>query len=318
MGWRYYDPIIGRFMSRDPIGSHGYGYAYNNPLSFRDPSGLDPLGDFAGFLHRLFIPARAAAPRVVAANPFASEVAGTVRWWEHADDAQRWGFVAGILVGVLVGVAFGALCVATFGACVGILALAWVISAGVLAAAASGLAYAAVTRALGGRPTWEGYGHAAFWGGMASGVGFAAGVRVAGVLGLGKGTAAITGKATMGVGDGGDPIPTGANKLTSPAFESERNGIPARFDQGTWEHLVEPRAPGEIPRLQQLQEFYGTDRAGVEQLIDETISNGADLGLGNRAGYIEVQSELSGLRVVLDTNTLGSGYYTIVTAIPPG
>ncbi len=39
MGARYYDPSLGRFMSRDPIGS-GYAYAYDDPLSFVDPSGL--------------------------------------------------------------------------------------------------------------------------------------------------------------------------------------------------------------------------------------------------------------------------------------
>src|SRR5207247_16580 len=42
MGARYYDPTVGRFPSRDPIGP-GYEYGANNPLSFRDPSGLSPI-----------------------------------------------------------------------------------------------------------------------------------------------------------------------------------------------------------------------------------------------------------------------------------
>jgi len=41
---RYYDPIDGRFINRDPIwyggGINLYGYVANNPVSFVDPSGL--------------------------------------------------------------------------------------------------------------------------------------------------------------------------------------------------------------------------------------------------------------------------------------
>jgi len=39
MGARYHDASVGRFVSRDPIGS-GYAYAANNPLSFYDPTGM--------------------------------------------------------------------------------------------------------------------------------------------------------------------------------------------------------------------------------------------------------------------------------------
>lgn len=41
---RYYDPIIGRFISKDPLGLaagvNQYGYGNNNPMRFTDPSGL--------------------------------------------------------------------------------------------------------------------------------------------------------------------------------------------------------------------------------------------------------------------------------------
>ena len=45
---RFYDPKLGRFTSEDPIGFAGgdvnlYGYVSNNPVNFRDPSGLFPF-----------------------------------------------------------------------------------------------------------------------------------------------------------------------------------------------------------------------------------------------------------------------------------
>lgn len=43
---RYYDPLVGRFISEDPShlagGLNLYAYAANNPIAFRDPSGLSP------------------------------------------------------------------------------------------------------------------------------------------------------------------------------------------------------------------------------------------------------------------------------------
>ncbi len=41
MGARVDSPGTGRFLARDPLGLHDYSYAANNPVSFRDPSGLD-------------------------------------------------------------------------------------------------------------------------------------------------------------------------------------------------------------------------------------------------------------------------------------
>ncbi|HUU95179.1 MAG TPA: RHS repeat-associated core domain-containing protein [Phycisphaerae bacterium] len=44
VGHRWYDPSLGRFIQRDPIGIfgglNGYAYCANNPLSWVDPSGL--------------------------------------------------------------------------------------------------------------------------------------------------------------------------------------------------------------------------------------------------------------------------------------
>ena len=47
MGARYYDPVVGRFVSKDPVGFdeknlhsfNRYAYANNNPYKFRDPDG---------------------------------------------------------------------------------------------------------------------------------------------------------------------------------------------------------------------------------------------------------------------------------------
>lgn len=44
---RYYDPMEGRFISKDPIGFRGgdanlYGYVRNNPTNLTDPSGMVP------------------------------------------------------------------------------------------------------------------------------------------------------------------------------------------------------------------------------------------------------------------------------------
>jgi RHS repeat-associated protein len=45
LGHRYYDPTLGRFLSRDPIGdgSNWYAYCANDPLGLADPGGLTAL-----------------------------------------------------------------------------------------------------------------------------------------------------------------------------------------------------------------------------------------------------------------------------------
>ena len=51
-GARYYDPYIGRFTQRDPIGDgvNWYAYTRNNPLKFVDPNGAEPVKSHAGTL----------------------------------------------------------------------------------------------------------------------------------------------------------------------------------------------------------------------------------------------------------------------------
>jgi RHS repeat-associated protein len=47
---RYYDPIVGRFVSEDSVkfdgGINFYAYVGNNPINYRDPSGQSPLPDW--------------------------------------------------------------------------------------------------------------------------------------------------------------------------------------------------------------------------------------------------------------------------------
>jgi RHS repeat-associated protein len=49
VGARWYDPLTGRFLQRDPIGILGganvYEYGGGNPVALADPSGLWPRGD---------------------------------------------------------------------------------------------------------------------------------------------------------------------------------------------------------------------------------------------------------------------------------
>ena len=51
--YRYYDPLTGRWLSRDPIAEKGganlYGMCYNNPLAYVDRLGRDPTPVQGGF-----------------------------------------------------------------------------------------------------------------------------------------------------------------------------------------------------------------------------------------------------------------------------
>ena len=56
--FRAYDPNLGRWLSRDPIAEYGglnlYGYVGNNPVNWRDPSGLAPGDKWWGHDNRDF------------------------------------------------------------------------------------------------------------------------------------------------------------------------------------------------------------------------------------------------------------------------
>ena len=55
---RYYDPSLGRFISKDafsgslsdPMSQHDYQYAHANPVRFTDPTGYFTMGDIMGTL----------------------------------------------------------------------------------------------------------------------------------------------------------------------------------------------------------------------------------------------------------------------------
>lgn len=55
---RWYDPVLGRFISEDPArdGLNWYVYTYNNPLKYTDPTGLAPplIDPFSGYLRDTF------------------------------------------------------------------------------------------------------------------------------------------------------------------------------------------------------------------------------------------------------------------------
>ncbi|MCC5925601.1 MAG: RHS repeat-associated core domain-containing protein [Bacteroidetes bacterium] len=60
---RWYDPVIGRFLSVDPLAEHDmqrdkspYAYSWNNPIRYNDPTGLCPVcgGSFERYVGGLF------------------------------------------------------------------------------------------------------------------------------------------------------------------------------------------------------------------------------------------------------------------------
>ncbi len=108
---RFYDPETGRFLQRDPLphlaATSAYTYAANNPVSHRDPYGLDAFNEAVGF-GRFFYKR--------AGEPLLEDSIGRAAEWSIANgiDAltENTGFMSGIgsevgtRVGTGIGVAF--------------------------------------------------------------------------------------------------------------------------------------------------------------------------------------------------------------------
>jgi RHS repeat-associated protein len=180
-GARYYDPEIGRFVAEDPVRGHlvdpqtlnQYAFAVNRPLTFTDSTGRDVWEDIANWI--LF-------PVKFLFNPVVQFMVDTVDWWQSASNAERWGFVSGILmafaVGILMGFAVGAFCAVTFGGCSLLFFFLAGMAASYVGSLVSGATYAIVTIALGGTPSEQGLALSMAWGGIAGSAGFGVGYRI--------------------------------------------------------------------------------------------------------------------------------------------
>jgi RHS repeat-associated protein len=98
---RYYDPSIGRFTSKDPIGfSAGsinqYAYASNNPAVFTDPTGNDSQFYMVNDLSHFFVV-------VTDPNPSTNNPSGKIRIdFEPKYDGSSWSGLALVMTGVTV------------------------------------------------------------------------------------------------------------------------------------------------------------------------------------------------------------------------
>jgi RHS repeat-associated protein len=109
---RYYDPQVGRFISRDPIGVRGgmnlYAYVANRPVNLRDPSGLliDELLDYL-FSDSRAEEAKGVVDRADQAMDLAQSAAELADAVENRDDPAR-GLDALEAIGDIVDTCFGA------------------------------------------------------------------------------------------------------------------------------------------------------------------------------------------------------------------
>jgi RHS repeat-associated protein len=108
---RYYDPTLGRFVSADsvvpgagnPQALNRYGYVFNNPLKYVDPTGHCPWCIFS-----------AAAGAVVGLGIYATS-AGQNASWQGALASAGVGAAAGFLIGTGVGAAAGIVTLSSVG-----------------------------------------------------------------------------------------------------------------------------------------------------------------------------------------------------------
>jgi len=184
MGARYYDPVVGRFLGRDPVGDHGYVYALDDPLTFRDPLGLDAISDFFGWL-------RGRGSSAVQATQNAWN--GAVNWWNGLDPNVRGAIIIVAVAAAIIltgGLAAGPLAGTALGAILGSAAVGATIGA-----VSSAAIYTGVTVATGGQWSLEGMAQAsaigAFVGGVTGGAGKAIQLARIGALGARAGSAAV-------------------------------------------------------------------------------------------------------------------------------
>jgi RHS repeat-associated protein len=84
---RYYDPMVGRFISKDPIGFAGgdvnlYGYVQNNPVNWVDPSGL--AGCYVGYPgYPITIPGTNTKVPLTHAGVLSYDSEGHTRYYEY-------------------------------------------------------------------------------------------------------------------------------------------------------------------------------------------------------------------------------------------
>jgi len=130
---RYYDPMEGRFISKDPISFSGgdvnlYGYVENNPVNFTDPLGLSPLGAVKKALRKVYDklggklpkgkPGKFGSPQCGTpkkgyrldpahpeAEPGSPESGPHINWWDYTDGKRGSGGISGAepIIGGLLG-----------------------------------------------------------------------------------------------------------------------------------------------------------------------------------------------------------------------
>jgi len=160
MNGRVYDPLIGRFLSADPViqvplllqSYNRYSYVLNNPLSLVDPSGFSWLSSLfhaiGHFLSRYWRP-------IVAIIAVAITYGQIVGWIEAANlaagapialDAGEWvvvyaasGLVGGAIMGGFQGAVTGAITGAMFGLVAGVYGNSWTFGRFASSALAGGL-----------------------------------------------------------------------------------------------------------------------------------------------------------------------------------
>jgi RHS repeat-associated protein len=183
---RWYDPVIGRFISADdrlgslsnPQKQNRYAYVGNNPVSFTDPTGHDWVSgaDWTGspsapdWKYSVFCVVFILCAMTKGVDALYRWATGDPSWQEVVGFLV--GIVAAIGSGLILGLLFAAVCAATAG--IGCAVLAAVVGS-VMGSIVSSLSYVAVTSALGGTPSAKGLEAASFAGGIAGGTGAALG-----------------------------------------------------------------------------------------------------------------------------------------------